>query len=86
MLERAAAVQGLTKQSELELWFADASVDCVFIGGLRDYRNVVTDIGAWAPKVKSAGLTSGHDWPPPQEPGKAAATPQLVMAHFANPS
>ena len=39
-----------------------ASVDWVFIDGLHDYASVVADIRAWAPKLKSSGLLSGHDW------------------------
>lgn len=42
--------------------FADATVDWVFIDALHDYRSVVVDIRAWAPKVKPSGLFSGHDW------------------------
>jgi predicted O-methyltransferase YrrM len=41
---------------------ADASVDWVFIDALHDYRSVIADIRAWAPKVKPNGLFSGHDW------------------------
>jgi predicted O-methyltransferase YrrM len=41
---------------------ADSSVDWVFIDALHDYRSVVADIRAWAPKVKPSGLFSGHDW------------------------
>ncbi len=41
---------------------ADASVDWVFIDALHDYRSVIADIRAWAPKVKRDGLFSGHDW------------------------
>ncbi len=41
---------------------ADASVDWVFIDALHDYRSVIADIRAWAPKLKPDGLLSGHDW------------------------
>lgn len=41
---------------------SDGSVDWVFIDALHDYRSVVADLRAWAPKVKPSGLFSGHDW------------------------
>lgn len=40
----------------------DGSVEWVFIDALHDYRSVRTDIAAWAPKVRTGGLISGHDY------------------------
>ena len=42
--------------------YQDQSLDFVFIDAAHDYENVLADILAWAPKVKSQGIISGHDW------------------------
>lgn len=39
----------------------DESLDFVFIDASHDYRSVLTDIGAWEPKVRAGGMVSGHD-------------------------
>jgi precorrin-6B methylase 2 len=41
--------------------FSDASFDFVFIDGNHQYLQVLRDIDAWWPKVKSGGVLSGHD-------------------------
>jgi predicted O-methyltransferase YrrM len=51
---------------------ADRSVNWVFIDALHDYRSVVADIRAWAPKLKPDGLLSGHDW------GRAGVTDAVL--------
>jgi hypothetical protein len=40
----------------------DGSLDWVFIDANHSYRSVLEDLDAWAPKVKSGGLISGHDY------------------------
>jgi predicted O-methyltransferase YrrM len=42
--------------------FEDGSVDWVFIDADHSYNAVVADILAWAPKLKTDGLLSGHDY------------------------
>jgi hypothetical protein len=43
-------------------WIADGSLDFVFIDGAHDYETVKQDITDWAPKVRSGGIVSGHDY------------------------
>lgn len=40
----------------------DGSLDFVYIDGNHDLAHVITDIHAWAPKVRKGGIISGHDW------------------------
>lgn len=47
---------------EAATFYKDSSLDLVFIDAAHDYQNVFADITAWAPKVKSGGIISGHDW------------------------
>jgi hypothetical protein len=41
--------------------FEDSSLDGVFIDGLHLYPNVLADIDAYLPKVRSGGILFGHD-------------------------
>jgi hypothetical protein len=43
--------------------YEDNSLDFIFIDAAHDYENVLKDIQAWFPKVKSfTGVISGHDY------------------------
>jgi len=49
----------------------DRSLDFIFIDASHGYLDVLCDITRWAPKIKSGGIVSGHDyettvlgWPP----------------------
>lgn len=40
----------------------DGSLDFVFIDALHTTESVRADIAAWAPKVRTGGWITGHDW------------------------
>jgi predicted O-methyltransferase YrrM len=42
--------------------FANGSLDFVFIDACHTHPAVDQDIAAWAPKVRSGGIVSGHDY------------------------
>lgn len=42
--------------------FPDGSLDFVYIDAAHDFVNVVNDLAAWEPKVRSNGLVCGHDY------------------------
>jgi hypothetical protein len=44
--------------------YEDQSLDFVFIDASHEYEDVVNDINAWYPKVKSGGILAGHDYGP----------------------
>lgn len=43
-------------------FYADNSVDCVYIDAGHDYASVSRDIDAWGPKVRPGGVIGGHDY------------------------
>lgn len=45
-------------------YYADKSLDFVFIDAAHDYESVSKDIAAWYPKVKDGGAIGGHDYNP----------------------
>lgn len=66
-LNNMSPVQGFfnpVKSTSIEAskMYQNNSLDFVFIDAAHDYDNVCADINAWAPKVKSGGIISGHDW------------------------
>lgn len=50
------------KTDEAASKVADESLDFVFIDAHHTYESVVNDVTLWAPKVKKAGIISGHDY------------------------
>ncbi len=48
--------------AEMAIYFADESLDFVYIDGNHQYRFVREDIALYYPKVEKGGLLSGHDY------------------------
>ena len=42
--------------------YEDDSLDFIFIDGSHEYEDVIKDLIAWYPKVKSGGMFCGHDY------------------------
>lgn len=43
-------------------YFADASIDYLFVDAGHMYHEVKADLAAWLPKVKPGGIVAGHDF------------------------
>lgn len=43
-------------------YFADGSIDAVYIDANHRFEFVVADIHAWLPKIRKGGIISGHDY------------------------
>lgn len=54
-------------------FFADNSIDLVFIDADHSEECVTADIKAWWPKVKWGGILAGHDYENGDDPGVKAA-------------
>ena len=54
------------------------SLDFVFIDASHDYKNVVSDILAWYPKVKNGGIFAGHDYGGNAWPGVESAVNEFI--------
>ena len=63
----------------------NGSLDFVYIDALHDFDNVMMDIIAWAPKVKSGGIVSGHDYIILYNCGVMPAVNAYVHAHNISP-
>lgn len=50
------------KTAEAASKVGNESLDFVFIDAHHTYESVVNDVNLWAPKVKKAGIISGHDY------------------------
>jgi Methyltransferase domain len=61
----------------------DDELDFVFIDANHSYESCKEDIEAWFPKVKSAGLVSGHDYNDPRYPewGVQRAVDEFAEKH-----
>lgn len=59
-IQRFGAIQSLSHEGAE--YFADGSVDCLFIDAGHSYEAVMKDIEAWLPKMKPNGIMAGHDY------------------------
>jgi predicted O-methyltransferase YrrM len=50
------------KSDEAAKFFADESIDYIYIDGDHTKDGVQLDIVSWLPKVKNGGIIGGHDW------------------------
>jgi predicted O-methyltransferase YrrM len=46
--------------------FGDGALDFVYIDGNHNIQNVIADLAAWTPKVRSGGIIAGHDYRKPK--------------------
>lgn len=51
-----------TSTIEAARWFADGTLDLVFIDADHSYEGVKNDIAAWGVKVRPGGILCGHDY------------------------
>ena len=58
--ERINPVQAVSWEGAA--FYADESLDFVFIDAAHDYESVTKDLKAWYPKVKKGGVIAGHDY------------------------
>jgi predicted O-methyltransferase YrrM len=65
----------------------DGSLDFVYIDGNHRYEAAITDIQAWAPKVKRGGIVAGHDYitKPKRHIGVEQAVNDYTAAHQIDP-
>lgn len=65
-------------------YFADASLDFVFLDAAHDETSVRADIRAWLPKVRPGGVLAGDDYTPVW-PGVMAAVRDLLPGFQTRP-
>lgn len=58
--DRFKTIVGLSH--EAANFFADNSVDCIFIDAGHSYESSKKDIKSWYPKIKNGGIMAGHDY------------------------
>lgn len=61
--------------------FEDNSLDFIFIDGNHGFAHVVNDINNWAPKIKSGGIISGHDYLKRKDPKWGMGVVQAVNGY-----
>lgn len=66
-LDNIALVKEHIKPVQAVSWegaafYADGSLDFVFIDAAHDYDSVTRDLKAWYPKIKKGGIFAGHDY------------------------
>jgi predicted O-methyltransferase YrrM len=66
---------------------ADGSLDFVYIDANHRYEAAITDIQAWAPKVRQGGIVAGHDYitKPKRHIGVEQAVNDYTAAHQIDP-
>ena len=62
----------------------DGELDFVYIDGMHDFDNVMTDIILWTNKVKRKGIVAGHDFMFAPREGVVAAVLAYTQAHNVN--
>jgi cephalosporin hydroxylase len=62
----------------------DESLDAVFIDASHEYEDVLEDLNAWYPKVKSGGYFCGHDYDPSPGSGAFPGVQKAVHEFFIN--
>lgn len=58
--QRADIRRGLSVDIAKQI--ADNSLDFIYIDAGHEYKDVISDLEAWYPKVREGGLISGHDY------------------------
>ncbi len=78
--------QAVRKPSvEAAEWYADESLDAVFIDANHTYESVKEDIAAWYPKVKKGGYIAGHDYFAEPHPGVKKAVDEAMGGKLITP-
>ena len=65
--------------------FENASLDFVYIDARHEFDFVMMDLIKWAPKVRSGGIISGHDYKHARRSGVVQAVDAYVKGHAIAP-